>query len=419
MNRLNILIVTILFLLTTTGCAQQAERWSTEKANAWYASQKWPVGINYVTATAINQFEMWQEETFDPKTMELELGRAGELGFNTVRIFLHDMVWEADPAGFKQRLDTFLGICQKHGMRAIVTFFTNGGRFESPKLGVQPASVQGVHNSQWIQSPGAPSVNDPSTYPRLERYVKDVMTTFKADDRILLWCLYNEPENFKQKAYNVFELFDRQWALVTAGSIEHYNSCTVGWGSLGNLWGPTGRSRPTVTVYVHPARYTCEFLERGDTFTVSFYPPEYRRALGYIGSHSGRDGDKAAAAGLTPVAFGQGVTYGVEPDLPVQKALPAPVHHRGSRAGGAGILRLDAAGLPRLSRRLAAAHCVRGRDHRRDRQALSAKQENDVAKTVTSFLQYRGTYASGLKSDFGWWHSGQMKSSGMSAPSYT
>lgn len=116
-------------------------------------------------------------------------------------------------------------------------------------------------------------------------------------------------ENFKQKAYNVFELFDRQWAIVTAGSIEHYNSCTVGWGSLGNLWGPTGRSRPAVTVYVHPARYTCEFLERGDTFTVSFYPPECRRALGYIGSHSGRDGDKAAAAGLTPVAFGQGVTY--------------------------------------------------------------------------------------------------------------
>ena len=102
-------------------------------------------------------------------------------------------------------------------------------------------------------------------------------------------------ENFKQKAYNVFELFDRQWAIVTAGSIEHYNSCTVGWGSLGNLWGPTGRSRPAVTVYVHPARYTCEFLEQGDTFTVSFYPPEYRRALGYIGSHSGRDGDKAAA----------------------------------------------------------------------------------------------------------------------------
>ena len=113
MNRLNILIVTILFLLTTTGCAQQAERWSTEKANAWYASQKWPVGINYVTATAINQFEMWQEETFDPKTMELELGRAGELGFNTVRIFLHDRVFitlngyrvpERHPSMIRQRI---------------------------------------------------------------------------------------------------------------------------------------------------------------------------------------------------------------------------------------------------------------------------------------------------------------------------
>ena len=128
-------------------------------------------------------------------------------------------------------------------------------------------------------------------------------------------------ENFKQEAYNVFELFDRQWAIVTAGSIEHYNSCTVGWGSLGNLWGPTGRSRPAVTVYVHPARYTCEFLERGDTFTVSFYPPECRRALGYIGSHSGRDGDKTAAAGLTPVAFRAGRDVcGGKPDLPVQKS---------------------------------------------------------------------------------------------------
>lgn len=158
------------------------------------------MGINYVTATAVNQIDMWQEETFDPETMDLELGRAEGLGFNTTRIFLHDLVWEADPAGFKQRLDTFLGICQKHGMRAIVTFFTNGGRYENPKLGAQPEPVQGVHNSQWIQSPGTPSVNDPSTYPRLERYVKDVMTAFKADDRILLWCLYNEPENLHRGA---------------------------------------------------------------------------------------------------------------------------------------------------------------------------------------------------------------------------
>ena len=133
MNRLNILIVTILFLLTTIGCAQQAERWSTEKQTDGTHLKNGRVGINYVTVTAINQFEMWQEETFDPENHGVGVGTCRGTRFNTVRIFPHDMVWEADPAGFKQRLDTFLGICQKHGMRAIVTFLRMGGRFESPK----------------------------------------------------------------------------------------------------------------------------------------------------------------------------------------------------------------------------------------------------------------------------------------------
>ena len=116
-------------------------------------------------------------------------------------------------------------------------------------------------------------------------------------------------ENFKEKEYKVFEMFDKQWAVVTAGSLEHYNSCTVSWGSLGNIWGTAGKSRPTVTVYVHPARYTSEFLKASDTFTVSFYPESQKKALGYMGSHSGRDGDKAHASGLTPVEMGKGVTY--------------------------------------------------------------------------------------------------------------
>lgn len=83
-------------------------------------------------------------------------------------------------------------------------------------------------------------------------------------------------------------------------------------GRLGQSGQPLGTGRqkpPDRDGLCAPGAHTCEFLERGDTFTVSFYPPEYRRALGYIGSHSGRDGDKAAAAGLTPLAFGQGVTY--------------------------------------------------------------------------------------------------------------
>lgn len=116
-------------------------------------------------------------------------------------------------------------------------------------------------------------------------------------------------KDFRELDYNVFNMFDKQWAIVTAGTMEHFNSCTVSWGSLGNIWGSAGKSIPTVTVYVHPARYTSEFLMESDIFTVSFFPEEYRKALGYIGSHSGRDGDKVAESGLTPVAIGEGVTY--------------------------------------------------------------------------------------------------------------
>ena len=115
--------------------------------------------------------------------------------------------------------------------------------------------------------------------------------------------------DFKEKDYRIFQMFDKQWAIVTAGSIGHYNSCTVSWGSLGNIWRSEGKSCPTVTVYVHPARYTSEFLKESDTFTVSFYTETYRKALGYMGSHSGRDEDKAKAVGLTPVVMGSGVTY--------------------------------------------------------------------------------------------------------------
>lgn len=115
--------------------------------------------------------------------------------------------------------------------------------------------------------------------------------------------------DFKEKKYDVFEMFDKQWAVVTAGTIENFNCCTVGWGSLGNIWAHHGKTCPTVTVYVHPARYTSEFLLKNDTFTVSFYPNSYKKALGYIGSHSGRNENKVEVAGLTPVAMGEGVTF--------------------------------------------------------------------------------------------------------------
>ena len=115
--------------------------------------------------------------------------------------------------------------------------------------------------------------------------------------------------DYRTKAYQAFDMFDSQWPLITAGTMEHFNSCTISWGSLGNLWGDPGKSRATVTVYVHPTRYTCEFLRRSEQFTVSFLSPAYKKMLGYMGTHSGRDGDKAAASGLTPIALNDTVGY--------------------------------------------------------------------------------------------------------------
>jgi len=185
-----------------SGAEKPQQRWSTERANQWYKNQPWPVGCNYIPSSAINQIETWQAESFDPKTIDRELGWAEDLGFNTVRVFLHDLVWEADPSGFKTRLGQFLDLCRKHHMRAIVTFFTNGcyGYMGEPTLGKQPDPTPGVHNSGWVQSPGAVNVNDPTKWGRLETYIKDVVGAFAQDDRILMWSLYNEPESTKKGA---------------------------------------------------------------------------------------------------------------------------------------------------------------------------------------------------------------------------
>ena len=114
---------------------------------------------------------------------------------------------------------------------------------------------------------------------------------------------------FETKDYKAFTMFENRWALVTAGTLDDFNTCTVSWGSMGNVWGPNGGDISTVTVYIHPARYTQRFMAKYDTFTVSFFPESYRKALGYLGSHSGRDENKVANSGLTPVAAGDGVTF--------------------------------------------------------------------------------------------------------------
>lgn len=115
--------------------------------------------------------------------------------------------------------------------------------------------------------------------------------------------------DFAKESYEVFQLFNDRWALATAGSMENYNTMTIGWGSMGTLWGPPHKGKPVLTIYVSPARYTHTFLEQNDYFTVSFFPEEYRKDLAMLGSRSGRDGDKVALTALTPLAIEHGVDF--------------------------------------------------------------------------------------------------------------
>src|SRR5262245_36211640 len=194
MKKLLVLILIVFNGVAFNQPATPSGRWSEKKANEWYAKQPWLVGSNYIPANAINELEMWQAETFDPQTIDRELGWAAGLGLNTMRVFLHDLAWEADPDGFKKRVGEYLTISHRHGIRTLLVLFDDCWN-QHPKIGKQPAPRPGVHNSGWVQSPGTASVTDPKTWPRLERYVKDIVATFGNDDRVLFWDLYNEPGN--------------------------------------------------------------------------------------------------------------------------------------------------------------------------------------------------------------------------------
>src|SRR5882757_8487371 len=193
--KMKLIVVLMAALLTApTMQAQARERWSVEKANTWYSQQGWLVGANYIPEDAINQLEMWQADTFDPAQVDKELGWAQNLGMNTMRVFLHDLLWEQDSKGFIKRIDTFLAIADRHHIRPVFVIFDSCWD-PQPKLGPQHPPIPGVHNSGWVQSPGAASLEDVKQYPRLHSYVVGVISTFANDKRVLAWDLWNEPDN--------------------------------------------------------------------------------------------------------------------------------------------------------------------------------------------------------------------------------
>ncbi|HWA93319.1 MAG TPA: cellulase family glycosylhydrolase [Terracidiphilus sp.] len=198
------LIFGAIFVISGMQLQAQPQRWTEEQANQWYAKQPWLVGANFVPSDAINELEMWQAATFDPQEIDREFGWAQSLGMNTMRVFLHNLVWEQDPDGFKRRINEFLTIAARHHIRPIFVLFDSCWD-PDPKLGPQHPPIPGVHNSGWVQAPGRVMLQDTSQYPKLEAYVKGVVGAFANDDRILAWDVWNEPDNGNGSAYGKLE----------------------------------------------------------------------------------------------------------------------------------------------------------------------------------------------------------------------
>ena len=183
MTRVPVLILFLISILCLPSLAE-AQRLSEAKVNEWYAQQPWLVGANYIPATAVNQLEMWQPETFDPQQIDKELGWAENAGMNMMRVFLPYVLWDKDSEGFKRYVDAFLTIAARHHIRTMFVLFDSC--FDPRlKLGPQHPPIPGVHNSAWVQSPGAAALGDPLQYPRLKAYVEKIVNAFANDPRVV------------------------------------------------------------------------------------------------------------------------------------------------------------------------------------------------------------------------------------------
>lgn len=216
-------------------------RWSEEKVWDWYNKQEWMLGSNFNPSTSINQLEFWMTDTWDPQTIDRELGWAEEIGMNTMRVYLHNLLWEHEQRGFLVRLDEYLKISDAHGIKTIFVLLDDVWN-PLPVYGKQPEPYPHRHNSGWVQAPGAIILGDSSRHDELKAYIKGVMTAFGKDSRVIAWDIYNEPDNvfgseteIKNKAHFSLQLLKKvvQWARevnpdqpitsgIWRGKIEHW-----------------------------------------------------------------------------------------------------------------------------------------------------------------------------------------------------
>ncbi len=264
----------IALLLPLLGCqtspppvAPRAQ-WTPAQAKAWYAQQPWLVGCNFTPSTAINQLEFWQAATWDPRTIDRELGWAQDLGFTSVRVFLHDLVWQNDRAGLLRRMDQFLTMADKHHIGVMFVLFDSVWD-PFPQAGPQHAPHPRRHNSGWVQSPGQEILKDPARQDALQAYVQGVIDHFRTDRRVQVWDLFNEPDNpvpqyrdveLKNKAEVALQLLKK--TFVWARAVNPTQPLTSGvW--LGN-WSDDAKLSPTEH---------CQ-LEASDIVTFHTYGPQ-------------------------------------------------------------------------------------------------------------------------------------------------
>ena len=169
-------------------------RWAEERAWQWHNENGWMVGTNFNPSTSINQLEFWQEDTYDPETIERELEWSAELGMNMHRVYLHNLLWDQDSIGFLERVDNYLNISESKNIKTLFVLLDDVWH-PVPKLGKQPEPIPFVHNSGWVQAPGSEILGDSSRHDELKNYVKGVISHFADDKRVVGWDLYNEPDN--------------------------------------------------------------------------------------------------------------------------------------------------------------------------------------------------------------------------------
>ncbi len=168
-------------------------RWSEQRAAEWRQSVGWLLGCNFTPSTAGSQLEFWQAATFDAPTIDRELDWAAEFGMNVVRVYLHDLIYQADGSGYLDRIDEFLAVADGHGIAAVPVLF-DGVWHPRPKLGPQPDPIPRRHNSIWVQGPGSEILYDAERWPPLGDYVAAVLERFGDDGRVVAWDLFNEPD---------------------------------------------------------------------------------------------------------------------------------------------------------------------------------------------------------------------------------